>query len=374
MKRSAIRGFTLVELLVVIAIIGILISLILPAIQGSREAARRASCTNNMRQLIVGVHDYEMAHEHYPAGTVNEKGPIRSLPSGHHMSWIARILPYLDEPALYNSMDLSLSAYHQKNDRARQTSIMMLICPSNPAGYWPYSNYAGCHHDVEAPIDAENRGVFFLNSQITRDGLKDGAAYTLFLGERMVDDFELGWISGTSSTLRNTGTQLNGPGTLAGRAIALASGPPWVYSYARDESEWDWDTTQIDPATGEFVEVDPEALANQPAAESVEEAVEAQAADEQTADAPADDASEQQPQPLPEVVADKDGMLKHSKLGGNGKAPLAVGGFASSHMGGVNFAFGDGSVRFIADDATAGLLGRLANRADGNLVDAGEMP
>ena len=374
MKRSAIRGFTLVELLVVIAIIGILISLILPAIQGSREAARRASCTNNMRQLIVGVHDYEMAHEHYPAGTVNEKGPIRSLPSGHHMSWIARILPYLDEPALYNSMDLSLSAYHQKNDRARQTSIMMLICPSNPAGYWPYSNYAGCHHDVEAPIDSENRGVFFLNSQITRDGLKDGAAYTLFLGERMVDDFELGWISGTSSTLRNTGTQLNGPGTLAGRAMALASGPPWVYSYARDESEWDWDTTQIDPATGEFVEVDPEALANQPAAESVEEAVEAQAADEQTADAPADDASEQQPQPLPEVVADKDGMLKHSKLGGNGKAPLAVGGFASSHMGGVNFAFGDGSVRFIADDATAGLLGRLANRADGNLVDAGEMP
>jgi prepilin-type N-terminal cleavage/methylation domain-containing protein/prepilin-type processing-associated H-X9-DG protein len=374
MKRFAIRGFTLVELLVVIAIIGILISLILPAIQGSREAARRASCTNNMRQLIVGVHDYEMAHERYPAGTVNEKGPVRSLPSGHHMSWIARILPYLDEPALYNSMDLSLSAYHQKNDRARQTSLMILICPSNPAGFWPYSNYAACHHDVEAPIDAENRGVFFLNSQITREDLKDGAAYTLFLGERMVDDFDLGWISGTSSTLRNTGTQLNGPGTLAGRAMALASGPPWVYSYARDESEWDWDTTQIDPATGEFVEVDPETLANQPAAESGEEAVEAQAADEQTADAPADDASDQRPQPVPELVADKDGILKHSKLGGNGKAPLAVGGFASSHMGGVNFAFGDGSVRFIADDATAGLLGRLANRADGNLVDAREMP
>jgi prepilin-type N-terminal cleavage/methylation domain-containing protein/prepilin-type processing-associated H-X9-DG protein len=374
MKRVANRGFTLVELLVVIAIIGILISLMLPAIQSSREAARRAKCTNNMRQLIVAVHDHEMAHERYPAGTVDVKGPIRSLPEGQHISWVARILPYLEEPALYNSMDLSLSAYHKKNDRARQMSVELLICPSNPAGMWPYSNYAGCHHDVEAPIDVDNRGVFFLNSKVARDDVKDGAAYTLFLGERMVDDFDLGWISGTSSTLRNTGTQLNGPGTLAGRGVALASGPPWVYSYAQDESAWGWETKQIDPATGEFVEVDPEVLGTEPPAGSGDEPAEAQAVDEQTADAQADDAADEQPQPVPELVADKGGMLRHSKLGGNGKAPLAVGGFASSHLGGVNFAFGDGSVRFIADDATAGLLGRLANRADGSLVDAREMP
>jgi prepilin-type N-terminal cleavage/methylation domain-containing protein/prepilin-type processing-associated H-X9-DG protein len=379
MKRVENRGFTLVELLVVIAIIGILISLILPAIQGSREAARRAQCTNNMRQLIVAVHDYEMAHERYPAGTVDKKGPIRSLPSGHHISWIARILPYMEEPAIYNSMDRSLSAYHQKNDRARQTSIGMLICPSNPASFWPYSNYAGCHHDVEAPIDADNRGVFFLNSQIKREDLKDGAAYTLFLGERIVDDFELGWISGTSSTLRNTGTQLNGTGTLAGRGMALASGPPWVYSYETDESGWAWETMQIDPATGEYVEVDPAVLDTAAIGEPVDAASDQQTLDEtvdetQATKGPPDDAIDKQRQPVPELVADKDGMLKHSKMGGNGKAPLAVGGFASSHMGGVNFAFGDGSVRFVADDATAGLLGRLANRSDGNLVDAREMP
>ena len=67
-------------------------------------------------------------------------------------------------------------------------------------------------------------------------------------------------------------------------------------------------------------------------------------------------------------------MLPHSKLGGNATSPLAVGGFSSAHTGGVNFAFGDGSVRFISDDVSAGLMGRLANRADGNIVDAKEIP
>jgi prepilin-type processing-associated H-X9-DG protein len=66
-------------------------------------------------------------------------------------------------------------------------------------------------------------------------------------------------------------------------------------------------------------------------------------------------------------------MLPRSRLGGNATSPLAVGGFASSHTAGVNFAFGDGSVRFISDDISASLLGRLANRADGQIVDAKEL-
>src|SRR4051794_28536269 len=173
MKRAG--SFTLVELLVVIAIIGILVALLLPAIQASRESARRTQCTNQIGQLILAVHDYEAAHEVYPMGTADAQRPIKNLPKGNHISWIARILPYLDENALYSSIDPSLSAYHQKNDRARQVTIGQLICPSCPASDGPYSSYAGCHHDAEAPIDTTNRGVFFLNSRVTREDLKDGA-------------------------------------------------------------------------------------------------------------------------------------------------------------------------------------------------------
>ncbi len=344
MKRHYYCGFTLVELLVVIAIIGILVSLLLPAIQASRESARRAQCTNQLRQLITAVHDYEMAHEYYPSGTVNPQGPIQNLPNGHHVSWIARILPQIEESAVYENLDLALSAYHFQNDRARQTTLEILVCPSSPADYWPYTNYAGCHHDVEAPIDADNRGVFFLNNRITRDDLKDGAAYTLFLGEKRVDDFDLGWLSGTPSTLRNSGTPLNSRRLNSGSAVM----PPWLFTYTADGNQWQWGNQQIDPVTGEFVE----------GVAPAEVAVEGAAPNNAKTD--------------PELVPDANGFLPHSRLGGNTAAPLAVGGFGSSHIGGVNFAMGDGSVRFIADDASAALMGRLANRADGQIINANE--
>ena len=363
MKFSKRSGFTLVELLVVIAIIGILVAFLLPAIQASRESARCVSCTNKIHQLTIAVHDYEMAHEHYPAGTVDAAGPIRNLPKGHHISWIARVLPYLEEGALYNALDLSLSAYHHKNDMARQTAMTLLSCPSFPGGYWPYSNYAGCHHDVEAPIDANNHGVFFLNSRLTRDDLKDGAAHTLFIGEKFPDDADLGWISGTPSTLRNTGSPLNP----MGRGAASGAGsPPWLFTYQPKDDSWTWDNQQVDPLTGEMVTVEP-GTANI----AEQQQSDAQAATESAASG--DDAKVDEKQNS-ELESDDDGRLKHSKMGGDGKKPLAVGGFASSHTGGVNFSFGDGSVRFIDDNVSASLMGRLAHREDGNIVDARELP
>jgi prepilin-type N-terminal cleavage/methylation domain-containing protein len=378
MTKRLPTAFTLVELLVVIAIIGILVSLLLPAIQASRESARRASCTNNLGQLIIGVHDFEGAHEHYPAGTVDATGPIKNLPSGHHISWIAHILPYIEEMPLYNSLDLSLSAYHWKNDRARQTMIQVLVCPSNPADDGPYSSYAGCHHDKEAPIDANNSGVFFLNSRITRDDLKDGAGYTLFVGEKLIDDFDLGWLSGTPGTLRNAGNPIN----RYGRSSPFGAGLPWIFDYEPEEGDWKWSDQQVDPVTGKVVQLDPasgeyvpieEFQESPPEAASTEsENVEAAAPSTNPERAPGGDFVVEEAPTSQNLKPDKDGLLPHSKLGGNPAAPLAVGGFSSRHVAGCNFALGDGSVRFITDQVTPSLLGRLANRADGQTVDARE--
>jgi prepilin-type N-terminal cleavage/methylation domain-containing protein len=381
------RAFTLVELLVVIAIIGILVSLLLPAIQASRESARRAMCSNNFRQIILAVHDYENAHEHYPAGTVNDAGPIRNVPKGHHISWIARILPYLEEKALFANLDLSLSAYHHKNDAARQTVISTLLCPSNPSSDEPYSSYVGCHHDVEAPIDADNRGVFFLNSRLTRDDIKDGAAYTLFIGEKLIEDSDLGWLSGTPATLRNTGSPLN---RLNSNSGWTAGSLQWLYSYERESGDWAWSNEQLDPITGETLQLNPETGVYEPA-----EGIPAAEVDETPPTGVAAAPTEGEPQPnndaseptgndsppneliaelgaKPELKPDANGLFPHSRLGGDPAKPLAVGGFSSRHADGVLFALGDGSVRFIADDVSASLMGRLANRADGTTVDARE--
>jgi prepilin-type N-terminal cleavage/methylation domain-containing protein/prepilin-type processing-associated H-X9-DG protein len=332
MKRALASGFTLVELLVVIAIIGILVALLLPAIQAARESARRMQCTNQLRQITLAVHDYEMANEHLPMGTNNPTGPVENLPNGLHISWIARILPHLEEGVKYDKLDMSASAYSPQNDPVRQSTIQVLMCPSAPNDDWGYSNYAGCHNDVEAPINTDNNGLLFLNSEITRDEMKDGAAYILLIGEKYVDQYDLGWLSGTPATLRNTGHPLNE------KPEGWRSGeiPPWVHYYSYDsygaENEFD---PLIDPDTGEPIVED---------------------AKVDTKNAP-----------------DADKWLPWSRLGGDPVAPLAVGGFGSSHITGCNFAFADGSVQFLQDSIEQSVLQRLANRADGKIVDGKEM-
>ena len=130
------RGFTLIELLVVIAIIAILIALLLPAVQQAREAARRSTCKNNMKQLGLAMHNYHDAHSLFPPGLFGYHNG--DLGGGLKRScWMQQILPFLDQTPLYNQ----LSPWFNSNTFAsavptsiRNTVIPVLMCPSDPAG------------------------------------------------------------------------------------------------------------------------------------------------------------------------------------------------------------------------------------------------
>ncbi|WP_339730994.1 DUF1559 domain-containing protein [uncultured Gimesia sp.] len=298
-QRGRPRGFTLIELLVVIAIIAILIALLLPAVQQAREAARRTQCKNNLMQLSLAIQNYEMAFEVLPAGVYNPTGPIKNEPVGYHMGWLAGLMPFVDQPNLYRSIDFKQSVYAPVNQIARRVQIPVLRCPSDPKESRTRSvaennievyqtNYAACYNSVAAPINVDNTGVMFLNSSISYDQITDGSTNTIFIGEQIFDDTDLGWMSGTRASLRNTGSfNQELPHHLAGRLPGF------------DNSS-----------------------AGQGASENEE--------------------------PI-------DPLLK-------------VGGFGSNHMGGANFALGDGSVRFISENIDAALFEQLGNRADGKLI------
>ncbi len=167
MSRSR-HGFTLIELLVVIAIIGVLVALLLPAVQAAREAARRLQCVNNLKQMGLALHGYESATGSFPSGEISTLvDPKWTIPAGNCNAappelgpgWglFALMAPYLEQGAVHNSLNFSLGIADPANQTTRQTRLSVYLCPSDP------SPDSVSMYDCGNPASAANSPVTLLS-------------------------------------------------------------------------------------------------------------------------------------------------------------------------------------------------------------------
>ena len=134
-------GFTLVELLVVIAIIGVLVALLLPAVQAAREAARRMKCQNNLKQLGIALHNYHDIHGRVPPAGIHHQGSQSAGSSSWGPSWAVMILPMIEQGNLHSQYNFSLIRTRDApNDKVSATTIPAFLCPSDPPNPAPWVN------------------------------------------------------------------------------------------------------------------------------------------------------------------------------------------------------------------------------------------
>lgn len=337
-------GFTLVELLVVIAIIGVLVALLLPAVQAAREAARRSTCQSNFKQAGVALQNYHSAHGAFPDGTryttadtagVYTFTPTKNIPSGANansypgMGWGAYILPYMEQQQIFSMIDFNHAQgnFSPRSWEAAASLIPSFICPSernqeawidcctdkdhmgNPAWDWRMTNMAGVADSRKAfsrkPAGRDDdtnhpfvptpygKGILYNFSNVEARQVTDGLSNTFIIGEMVSAEgidaagqrvwVAHGWITRNVADL---GQGVNGPQSVPG---------------GRDD--------QVDPFDG-------------------------------------------------------DGGNRHDEF-------HREHGFASWHPGGAHFAFADGSVQFFGENTDALVLWAHATKADDDIVNGG---
>ena len=205
--RVSRRGFTMIELLAVTLIIALLVSILLPAVQQAREAARAAQCRNNLRQITLALHGYHDAAGCFPPGTTGTVSPVRLDPSEHHFAWTVRILPYIGEVSTYERFDFSRTIYQNAADWMTDFEQPdVFYCNSE----WALENwqpsYVGFHDDRYGPVTDDGDGLLFLNSSVRRGEIPDGMVSTLILGDTHIP-YPVNWACGTLATLRSPENQ-----------------------------------------------------------------------------------------------------------------------------------------------------------------------
>jgi prepilin-type N-terminal cleavage/methylation domain-containing protein len=196
-KRAARAAFTLVELLVVIAIIGVLVALLLPAVQAAREAARRTQCSNNLKQLGLGMHNFHDTNNKFP------KNYYLSGPNAWEaLSASYKILPYIEQNNLYQNIESNFTNWGAMYGTYLNTKVKGFICPSSPAApsqaqvSWggPGSNYGWCSGSSVVTVwgtTNEFNGMIVTQDERRMAEVTDGLSNTIMAGE---------FLSGTGAT------------------------------------------------------------------------------------------------------------------------------------------------------------------------------
>jgi prepilin-type N-terminal cleavage/methylation domain-containing protein/prepilin-type processing-associated H-X9-DG protein len=303
------RAFTLIELLVVLFIIGLLIALLLPAVQASREAARRTQCLNNLRQIGLALANYSSVSGVYPPGWI-ERGSSDAPAWG----WGARVLDFLEQRQVVAGDLLAQWLATQATRTVQTTTLAVFLCPSSPGGglversvgsMGPFafaefapSNYVGSAGNKNPLYFPQTcGGIFFLNSAVTAADITDGMSSTLLVGERSRDLSDATWSGGF---LANNCT-----------------GPPWPVQVC-DVAVTSFTLSNAGPATGPGY-----------TGSTVFPAIQVP--------------NDRQPGPS---------------------------GYRSLHPGGCNFLFCDGSVCFVKETVNPPTFAALATRAGGEVVGA----
>lgn len=205
------RAFTLIEVLVVIAIIGLLVALLLPAVQSSREASRRLQCTNNLKQVGLALLNYETSHKHFPPGYVSQFDSSGN-DTGPGWGWASMILPQMEEAAIHNVIHFDLAIEHPNNG-VRVAVIPSYLCPTeNLRQVWQAkrldgtpicevaeSNYVAMFGTTEPGVDGD--GMFFRNSKIAMRDITDGSSKTIAAGERTHQLGRATWVGSVTNAV-----------------------------------------------------------------------------------------------------------------------------------------------------------------------------
>jgi prepilin-type N-terminal cleavage/methylation domain-containing protein/prepilin-type processing-associated H-X9-DG protein len=261
--RSA---FTLIELLVVIAIIAVLISLLLPAVQSAREAARRAQCVNNLKQIGLAMHNYHDVNNALPLGRTLQVGTYRPF------SQQARILQFMEQSNIFNTLNFSLSSYDPANATGAAASVSSFLCPTDtptqiPSGQiLPGFGFGAVNYRANEGTSVamwygaddtsnvnngkvlEPNGLFYSSQLIKLSSVSDGTSNTAAFSEHVIGDFSNSISTELSDTYR--------PGTYPANSdeaysLCLATnindlslqgysnvGAPWTYGYHSTTNYW----------------------------------------------------------------------------------------------------------------------------------------